>query len=242
LVNTTGMINASLIATYQTDFYQPKIHSSAQVRKGSTMIKFAAGAFASALFLSFAPAAYATPITFFANLSGTNESPPNASAGTGVAKVVFDLATNTMSLDVTFSGLLGTVTASHIHCCTTVPLTGTAGVATTTPTFAGFPSGVTSGTYSNILDMSLSSSYNPAFVIANGGTVPSAELAFYNGMLAGKEYLNIHTTVFPAGEIRGFLQVPEPFTLSLFGAGLVCAAAARRRKKSRKNLGDQPSL
>jgi hypothetical protein len=73
-----------------------------------------------------------------------------------------------MFIDVSFSGLLGTTTASHIHCCTPTPLSGTAGVATTTPTFAGFPLGVTSGTYMNTLDLTLASSYNPAFVTANG--------------------------------------------------------------------------
>jgi hypothetical protein len=48
-------------------------------------------------------------------------------------------------------------------------------VATTLPTFAGFPLGVTSGTYINTLDLTLASSYNPAFVTANGGSMPHAK-------------------------------------------------------------------
>ena len=89
--------------------------------------------------------------------------------------------------------------------------TCTAGVATTTPDFAGFPIGVTSGTYINTLDLTLSSSYNPSYITANGGTTASAEAALVSAIAAGEAYVNIHTTTFAGGEIRGFLQpVPEP--------------------------------
>src|SRR5205807_1403985 len=114
-------------------------------------------------------------ITYDAFLSGPSESPPNASPGTGFADVDFDTTANTMRVRVNFTGLAGTTTASHIHSATAVPGTGTAGVATTTPTFAGFPLGVTSGAYDNTLDMTMASSYNPAFITANGGTPASAE-------------------------------------------------------------------
>ena len=77
-----------------------------------------------------AAATYAGPISYSASLSGPAESPPNASPGVGFANVIYDSTLHTLMLHVTFSGLLGTTTASHIHCCT-LP---TAGVATTTPT------------------------------------------------------------------------------------------------------------
>jgi hypothetical protein len=184
--------------------------------------------------LGLASSASAVPIVFSANLSGLNESPVNASPGIGTALVTFDLAANTMRVQATFSGLLGTTTASHIHCCTAVPLTGTGGVATTTPTFAGFPLGVTSGTYDSTLDMTLASSYNPAFITGPFDLthdIAGAELALYNAMFLGETYLNIHTSVVPGGEIRGFLlPVPEPVTLSLFAVGLAGAVAMRRKK------------
>jgi len=188
--------------------------------------------------LGLASNAGAVPVLFSTTLSGLNESPPNASPGIGTALVTFDISAHTMRVETTFSGLTAGNTAAHIHCCTATPLTGTGGVATTTPTFTGFPGGVTAGSYDNTFDMSLASSYNPAFIA--GAFDPThdpagAELALYNAMFLGETYLNIHTTNFPSGEIRGFLlPVPEPVTLSLFGAGLAGAIAMRRRNKAKQ--------
>src|ERR1039458_9393769 len=163
-------------------------------------------------------------------LSGPGESPANASPGFGIGRVKFDNFLNTLTLSLTFNNLLVTTTASHIHAATTSPFTGTAGVATTTPYFAGFPIGVTSGTYMNTLDLTLASSYNPAYITANGGTTAGAEAALAAAIAAGESYLNIHTSAFPGGEIRGFLvAVPEPSSVAIV---LVCGALAwsiRRR-------------
>jgi hypothetical protein len=109
-----------------------------------------------------------------------------------------------MRAQVTFQGLLAPNTAAHIHAATAVPFEGNAGVATTTPTFTGFPSGVTSGSYDNTFDMTQASSYNPSFVTASGG-MSNAEAALATAMANGKAYLNIHSTLYPGGEIRGFL-------------------------------------
>jgi CHRD domain/PEP-CTERM motif len=184
------------------------------------------------LLVVIAPISQSSIIVFTESLSGPQESPPNASPGTGFATITLNTGANSLHVVVSFSGLLGTTTASHIHCCTALPGTGTAMVATTTPTFAGFPLGVTSGSYDNVLDLMMTSSYNPAFVTAEGGTVAGAEAALIAGMLAGDTYLNIHTTVVPGGEIRGFLPAaaPEPTTIALLGIGLAGFAVSRRRK------------
>jgi hypothetical protein len=49
-------------------------------------------------------------------------------------------------------------------------------------------------------------------------------------ILAGRSYINFHTTQYTGGEIRGFLvQVPEPATLILVGLGLLGIAGIGRR-------------
>src|SRR5437870_4073926 len=89
------------------------------------------------------------PISYQAFMSGPAESPTNSSPGTGYGTVDLDTTTHMWHLHATFSGLTGTTTASHIHAPTATAFSGTANVATTTPSFAGFPLGVTSGTYDN---------------------------------------------------------------------------------------------
>lgn len=145
-------------------------------------------------------------------MSGPQESPPNTSAGTGYGIVLVDTISQTMQLNISFSGLVGTTTAAFIHSATAVAFTGTAGAATTSPAFAGFPLGVTSGTASAALDMTLASSYNSAYITANGGTTAAAFCALSSGIDAGKAYFNIHTVTYPGGEIRGFLVIgPQLF-------------------------------
>lgn len=189
----------------------------------------AALALGAAVLLSASPARAAT-ISYAATLSGADEAPPNASTGTGSATVTFDTVSNAMRVQVTFSGLTGTTTAAHIHCCTTVPFTGTTFVATTLPSFVGFPLGVTSGSMDHTYDMLDASSYRAQFITDHGGTLPVAFAALMQGTADGKAYFNIHTSVFGGGEIRGFLrQVPEPGSLALFG--LAAVAFARRRDR-----------
>jgi len=182
---------------------------------------------ATGLALGLATAADASIIVYTVVLDGPSESPPNASPGTGTGTVTIDTTLMTMRVQSSFSGLLGTTTASHIHAATAVPLTGTAGVATQTPSFSGFPLGVSSGSMDTTFDMTLATSYNPSYVTANGGTPASAFAALTLAMAQGRSYLNIHSTTFGGGEIRGFL-VPAPGAVSLLGlAGLF---AARRRR------------
>lgn len=180
-------------------------------------------------------AAHGAVINYVAALDGLTESPPSASPGTGTALVDIDTVALTMRVRATFSGLLGTTTAAHIHSATTMPFMGTAGVATQTPLFTGFPLGVTSGSYDMTFDMTLAGSFNPAFVTANGGTVATARTALWDSFGAGTAYFNIHTSVFGGGEIRGFLRpegtvipLPTPALMGLAGFGFV--AGVRRRR------------
>jgi hypothetical protein len=183
------------------------------------------------ILLGFASTAHATVTNYTTTMSGAKEVPSNTSPGTGTATVIIDDVADTMALHVDFSGLVGTTTAAHIHCCTAEPQTGNAGVATTVPTFSMFPLGVVTGTYDMTLDLLSPGTYNPDFVTAHGGTVAAAEADLLAGLAAGTAYFNIHTTSFPSGEIRGFLiaaPIPEPGHLAMWVMGLAGLAGVRR--------------
>jgi CHRD domain/PEP-CTERM motif len=167
---------------------------------------------------------------YFGLLSGSNEVPAARTNGQGWARITLDFDLVTMRVEAAFDNLIGNVTAAHIHCCTAPG--SNVGVATMTPTFTGFPSGVTAGSYDQTFNMALATSYNAAYVNNNGGTVGSAFNALTAGLDAGKAYFNLHTSSFPGGEIRAVLTpVPEPTISGLALVGLVLVGAALRQRR-----------
>lgn len=174
--------------------------------------------------------ASATIITYTAILG------PEAvgATGTGTVSLAFDDSTNDLSIAASFSGLSGMTTVAHIHCCTVTPFTGVVGVAVTPGTLPGFPANVTSGSHMAVIDLDLTSSFSGGLLNANGGTVAGATAALLAGLDSGKAYFNIHTSTFPAGEIRGFpQQVPEPVSLLLAALGVVGLILAQRGRHRR---------
>jgi hypothetical protein len=157
--------------------------------------------------------ALADTLTYTATLTGTGETPPNASTATGMA--TFLLTGNVLEINVTFSGLTGgPAAAAHIHCCAAQGTNASVWVP-----FAGFPN-ATSGTYTATVDLS-------TFAFSGGGT----EAALIAGMNNGTAYTNIHNAEFPGGEIRGQITpTPEPGTLLLLGTGAAGMASLVRRR------------
>lgn len=191
-----------------------------------------------AMAIGLASTTQAASTNYTATLSGANEVPANTSTGTGAASLLIDFTANTMTLHVDFSGLAAPSTAAHIHCCTAAP--GNAEVATMVPSFAGFPLNVTSGTYDMTFDLLSAATYNPQFITDAGGTVALAAADLLDGIRAGEAYLNIHSTLYTSGEIRGFLvasPVPEPADVAMWLAGLGMLAGAVRYKAARVKNG-----
>lgn len=192
------------------------------------MIRVTALALVSAALLAASPARAA--LLFEAFLDGPSEAPPNASPGTGHVTVLFDDVAHTLTIDAMFADLIGVTTVAHIHAPTAIPFDGAIGVAVTPGTLPGFPMGVTSGTYDVVLDLADPATYTGTFLALGDGTAAAAEALLLSSFQEGRAYFNVHSDVFPGGEIRGFLtEVPEPAAAGLLVLGLSGLLYARRR-------------
>jgi CHRD domain len=132
-------------------------------------------------------------------LSGYEESLPVSTNGTGTFRASIDRSDQEIRYRVTFSGLTTTLLQAHIH-FENETNNGPIVVFLCGPGPEGTPAcpASTSGSFEGTID--------PADVLGNAADRGLAEGEFdelVRAIDAGATYVNLHTTDFPAGEIRG---------------------------------------
>ncbi len=133
--------------------------------------------------------------TYVTVMTGANEVPVSATSATGNATVVLNAAQTQLSISCQFQSLAGTYTASHIH--------GPAPFGVNASVKWGFVAPAAPWVLSNANhDGTLTN-----FIV---GGITATDVANLN---AGLFYVNVHSTTYPGGEIRGQLGAqPVPTT------------------------------
>ncbi len=131
------------------------------------------------------PATVAGRTVFSFGLDAMQEVPTRTSAGRGSCTVQLDEASGDVSVGCSFENLVGSPLAAHIH----------------GPAAPGANAGV-------IVPLTV---HAASGTITGGGTLTAGQV---DAMLAGLTYVNLHTDVFPPGELRGQIVGGEAFAAS----------------------------
>ncbi|MDQ3020859.1 MAG: CHRD domain-containing protein [Bacteroidota bacterium] len=131
----------------------------------------------------------ATIYTFDDGVTGNEEVPPNPSTGVGNISGNYNDDGNILTFNLVFTGLSAPTTSAHFY--GPAQAGAEAGVQIS---FAGFPVGVTSAGYSN------------QYILSD-----TQEQEFLSGLW----YVNIHTSSYPNGELRGQLEKSTTPVLNL---------------------------
>ena len=132
--------------------------------------------------VSSAAVAQAAPMSFTVPLSGTQAVPAITTSGTGSADLTYDPSTRMLTWTVTYSGLSSPATMAHFH-----------GPA---------PAGKNAGVMVWISKKGVA----PTSPIKGSAKLTVAQA---KALMAGDMYINVHTKMHPAGEIRGQVVPPK---------------------------------
>jgi hypothetical protein len=139
--------------------------------------------------VAFAGPSAAQEIRMIASLTGGEETPGLLTGALGTAEVVVDAPRRSVTVTLNLFNVPTGTTAGHIH-------VGPKGVAGPIILDFGFPTGRT-GDMALVFGLGLS-----AFRARPDIGINTIEDAI-QAIVGGNAYVNIHTTTFPAGEIRG---------------------------------------
>jgi hypothetical protein len=147
------------------------------------------------LLLFLAAQASAQSVTLTTNLNGGAETPPLNTGAVGTAEVTIDVPNRELVVTLTVFNIATPTTAAHIHI-------GPKEVAG--PVVIDFPASITGRTGDFVLHFRVSEEAFRARPAIGIHTMDDAIQA----IAGGNSYVNIHTTQYPGGEIRGQLNRP----------------------------------
>ncbi len=169
----------------------------------------------------------------------------STSTATGSAVVTVDDSSYTVTTDLTWSGLSGPADRAHLHFA---PIGVSRSVADPNTYFfhevlddpdrtiagcnLGYPDCVPpSGTSSDVLQLSADDGYGAGLALGFS-TNSFADLVL--ALNQGDIYVDMHTALYPSGEIRGQLAaVPEPFTWAMTMLGFASFGFVTHRRKNK---------
>lgn len=156
------------------------------------------------------PIASADEETVLAGLSGFREVPSISSPALGRFEAVIDRKAGTIAYELSYSGLTGDVQQAHIHVgqrsvnggvsvflCQTEASPDPTGLAPQCPQRG------------KVTGMAQAANMIEGPIVAQG-VEPGEFNELLRAIRAGVAYVNVHSSTFPAGEVRGQLRLKEP--------------------------------
>ena len=156
------------------------------------------------------PIASADEETVLAGLSGFREVPSISSPASGHFEAVIDRKAGTIAYELSYSGLTGEVQQAHIHVgqrsvnggvsvflCQTEASPDPTGLAPQCPQRG------------KVTGMAQAANMIEGPIVAQG-VEPGEFNELLRAIRAGVAYVNVHSSTFPGGEVRGQLRLKEP--------------------------------